>query len=87
MNIRCRSTVWLLPLLALVGLSSPQVASGAGDDYNHPDQDISKWERSKQDLLWGFSNMYQPCVRQTPGEDYRFKMWFFGWATGIGNPG
>ncbi len=64
MNIDCRSTVWILLLLALVGLSSPQVAPGADDGYNRPDQDISKWERTKQDLLSGFSNMYQPCVRE-----------------------
>jgi len=89
MNTRCRSVlVWGLPvLLALVCLSSPQVGRGADDGFNRPDQDISKWERSREDLLWGFSNMYQPCVREIPGDEYHFRMWFFGWAMGIGNKG
>ena len=31
--------------------------------------------------------MYQPCVVEIPGQDYRYKMWFFGWAVGVGNKG
>ena len=89
MNTRCRSVLvrGLPVLLALVCLSSPQAGRGADDGFNRPDQDISKWERSKEDLLWGFSNMYQPCVREIPGDEYQYKMWFFGWAVGIGNKG
>jgi hypothetical protein len=37
------------------------------------------WQRDQRDLLTNFNNMYNPCVIETPGE-YRFKMWFFGWA-------
>ena len=86
MNTRCRSVlVRGLPLL--LALVCPQVGRGADDGFNRPDQDISKWERSREDLLWGFSNMYQPCVREIPGDEYQYKMWFFGWAVGIGNKG
>ena len=38
-----------------------------------------KWERSKKPLLTNFNNMYNPCVVEAEGE-YRFRMWFFGWA-------
>jgi hypothetical protein len=89
MTIRCRSTVFhvLSLLLAVAGLSGPQAAAGADYGFQRPDQDLSKWERTKENLLWGFSNMYQPCVREIPGNDYRYRMWFFGWAVGIGNKG
>ncbi len=47
----------------------------------------AEWERDKRDLLTNFANMYNPCVVETGG-DYRYRMWFFGWAVGpIGNPG
>jgi hypothetical protein len=39
----------------------------------------SDWIRNKTPLLTNFVNMYNPCVVETPGE-YRYKMWFFGWA-------
>ena len=58
-----------------------------GPASGRPIQDISAWQRDKKDLLWGFSNMYQPCVVEIPGGDYRYKMWFFGWAVGVGNKG
>jgi predicted GH43/DUF377 family glycosyl hydrolase len=45
-----------------------------------------KWERDKRLLLTNFNNMYNPCVVETGGE-YRFKMWFFGWAADHANPG
>ncbi len=46
-----------------------------------------EWQRDKRDLLTNFANMYQPCVVETSGE-YRYRMWFFGWAVGpVGNPG
>ncbi len=45
------------------------------------------WERNRQPLLTNFNNMYNPCVLETGGE-YRYTMWFFGWAVGpAGNPG
>jgi len=45
-----------------------------------------EWQRDPTPLLTNFDNMYQPCVVETGG-DYRFRMWFFGWATAAGNPG
>ena len=44
------------------------------------------WQRDNRSLLTNFNNMYNPCVVETGGE-YRFKMWFFGWATAKTNPG
>ena len=44
------------------------------------------WQRDGRSLLTNFNNMYSPCVVETGGE-YRFKMWFFGWATEQLNPG
>ncbi len=44
-----------------------------------------KWQRDKTPLITNFNNMYQPCVVET-GEDYKYKMWFFGWAAGMINP-
>lgn len=41
--------------------------------------DAQDWERDPRPLLTNFNNMYNPCVVETPGE-YRYKMWFFGWA-------
>ena len=43
------------------------------------------WQRDKRSLLTNFNNMYNPCVVETGGE-FRFKMWFFGWATAMANP-
>ncbi len=77
--------LWILSILACLFRS--QLVAGADDGFHRPDQNFGKWERAKEDLLWGFSNMYQPCVREIPGEEYRYKMWFFGWAVGIGNKG
>jgi len=45
----------------------------------------NKWERNQENLLFNFNNMYSPCVLETDGE-YKYKMWFFGWATGTANP-
>jgi hypothetical protein len=38
------------------------------------------WQRTGQDLLHGFANMYQPCVLDRPDQPYRYRMWFFGWS-------
>lgn len=43
------------------------------------------WQRDPAPLLTNFNNMYQPCVVEVVGE-WRYRMWFFGWATEIGNP-
>jgi len=45
-----------------------------------------EWQRDERSLLTNFNNMYNPCVVETDGE-YRFKMWFFGWAAARTNPG
>jgi len=48
---------------------------------------VELWQRDKHPLLTNFNNMYNPCVLETSGE-YRYRMWFFGWAVGpVGNPG
>lgn len=44
-----------------------------------------QWQRDKRSLLTNFNNMYNPCVIETGGE-YRYKMWFFGWAAKHTNP-
>ncbi|MFI5385852.1 MAG: hypothetical protein ACHQ50_06995 [Fimbriimonadales bacterium] len=44
------------------------------------------WERDPTPLLTNFNNMYQPCVVEVGGE-WRYRMWFFGWAAGFANPG
>ena len=44
------------------------------------------WQRIKAPLLTNFNNMYNPCVVETGGK-YRYKMWFFGWASKHANPG
>lgn len=45
-----------------------------------------QWQRDKQSLLTNFNNMYNPCVVETGG-NYRYKMWFFGWAADHTNEG
>lgn len=37
------------------------------------------WQRDSRPLLTNFNNMYNPCVVEIGGE-YRYRMWFFGWA-------
>jgi len=67
---RSTGVLWLLALTSAV----PCVSDEQGG-----------WQRVKGDLLWNFNNMYNPCVVETGGE-YRFKMWFFGWAAEGRNP-
>lgn len=72
----------------VVGLVCAQAIADKPDNgFNRPQQDLAGWERSKRDLLSGFSNMYQPCVVPVADKDYPFRMWFFGWAVGTGNKG
>ena len=52
-----------------------------------PIQDDSEWERPGTTLLTNFYNMYNPNVIRVPDPDYPFRMYFFGWATEICNPG
>jgi len=43
-----------------------------------------QWQRDNSSLLTNFNNMYNPCVVETEGE-YRYLMWFFGWAADHAN--
>jgi predicted GH43/DUF377 family glycosyl hydrolase len=44
------------------------------------------WQRDERSLLTNFDNMYNPCVVEVGGE-YRYRMWFFGWAADHANKG
>ena len=69
------ASVFALCALAAVGASERAVDR------------TSLWENSGRNVLWGFDNMYQPCVIEEPGSEYPYKMWFFGWAAADCNPG
>ena len=74
---------WVI-LAVLILTAATRVVLGGdpgakGNPLQRPVQDDSKWERLG-DLLWNFRNMYQPCVVEIPGQEYRYRMWFFGWA-------
>lgn len=45
------------------------------------------WEITREPLLKGFHNLYNPCVVRVPDAEYPFRMWLFGWAAEEGNPG
>ncbi|RKX47036.1 MAG: hypothetical protein DRP64_02180, partial [Verrucomicrobia bacterium] len=45
-----------------------------------------EWERPMIDILTG-NHLYNPHIIQEPGEEYEFKMWFFGWVHADCNPG
>ena len=68
-------------LMKTLGTISVIAATGAAASAD--------WERCASPLLTNFNNMYNPCVVETGGE-YRYRMWFFGWADAAaahGNPG
>ncbi len=48
---------------------------------------FSEWKSIDRPLVYNFFNMYQPCVVEVKGEEYKYKMWFMGWSTDISNPG
>jgi len=70
--------------LAVTLVALAVVQAYAADE--RPVQPPGAWQRSDESLVWGFANMYQPCVRELPNEVYRYKMWFFGWASADMNP-
>lgn len=72
-------------IILIAGLALAQPPEDTG--YGRPVQPESAWQRDAAPLLHNFGNMYQPCVREFPGEEYRYKMWFFGWASEDCNPG
>lgn len=45
------------------------------------------WIRPEENLLSGFTNLYNPHVIHDPENDWPFRMYFFGWADGDNNPG
>ena len=76
----------LLVLCAALGITS------AADDLNRASAPapaaniLVSWQRDAAPLLWGFNNMYNPCVLEVGG-DWRYRMWFFGWAARHANAG
>ena len=48
---------------------------------------FSKWHKMPEPIITNFFNMYHPCVVETNDEEFPYKMWFFGWSTGMANPG
>ncbi|MEN6457790.1 MAG: hypothetical protein ABFC63_02580 [Thermoguttaceae bacterium] len=44
----------------------------------------AEWQRDPTPLVKNFNNMYQPCVVEVGGE-WRYRMWFFGWAADYSN--
>lgn len=67
---------WLVVALALVG---NEAAAGGLEGI--------PWTRSTTNLLAGFRNMHQPCVRRVPDPVHPYRMWFMGWAANDCNPG
>lgn len=49
-------------------------------------ENAGTWQRREEPVLENYYNMYNPCVVETDGP-YRYKMWFFGWARDLCNPG
>lgn len=46
-----------------------------------------QWQKNGKNVLHGFKNMYNSHVVHEPGEEYPFKIWFFGWSWEDCNPG
>lgn len=69
--------------LMLLALSGPLGIASAADE---PANAAASWQRETAPLLWGFNNMYNPCVVEVGGE-WRYRMWFFGWAAKHANAG
>lgn len=64
-------------LLAFLLLFACALTPASADRHT----DLSgQWHKSGKDVLRGFTNMYNPHVIYEPGEEYPYKMWFFGWA-------
>jgi hypothetical protein len=45
-----------------------------------PSPELVPWTRTTSNILTGFVNMYQPCVRRVSDPVYPYRMWFMGWA-------
>ncbi len=61
-------------LLTLAGAGLTTSEDGRGVDRT------SLWKRSGRNLIYGFGNMYNLHVLDTPERPYRYRGWFFGWA-------
>jgi len=71
-------------LLCLSLLLSQAPPAPTGRDVDR----TALWERSGEDILHSFHNMYQFRVVHDPADQhYPFRAWFFGWAAEDGNPG
>ncbi len=46
----------------------------------------AEWEKPRPTNLKDFYNLYNPRIVEVPGSVWRYRMWFFGWATGENNP-
>jgi len=78
-------------ILIVAAAFGPTGGCASADSATKPDDDVvvvsrGTWQRNDRSLLTNFDNMYAPCVVETPGK-YRYRMWFFGWASGHTNPG
>lgn len=71
-------------ILLFIGVSAQAQKLILSDNFNATEQE--GWQRNPYPLLTNFENMYNPCVVETAGT-YPYKMWFFGWSTGVANPG
>lgn len=88
---RVVSSIVLVLLLSLLLVPETRAASkeaGPGEEsiYERPIQQEIGWVRNRTHLVYGFRNMYQPCVIEIPDKEYPYRMWFFGWATEDTNP-
>jgi len=82
--------IWeaLLIAISLLVCLTPMASGLDGDDTEPSANHIPKaktWKRNKRSLITNFNNMYGSCVVETRDE-YKYKMWFFGWAAGHANP-
>lgn len=66
-----------LGIIFCIGSFSPSFA----------DITFSDWQHIPQPLITNFFNMYHPCVLEVDDEQFPYRMWFFGWSTGLANPG
>lgn len=68
------------PLRRLSAALCLLLCAGYAAGEPRPVQSADAWERDPTPLIRNFENMYQPCVLEFPGEEYPYRMWFFGWA-------
>ena len=82
----CTIVALFVLMQSLSFVSWAVMAADEANPYERPVQQYDRWQRSQEDLIWNFHNMYQPCVIELPDTPFPYLMWFFGWATADGNP-